>query len=343
MKTLQECNWKEFRLSHLFQNRHGKRLCEKDRIKGNTPMLTAGESNNGVSSFISNSEMKTYSNFISIDMFGNSFYHMYEATGDDNIYFLINESLSAYTKLFVVQCINLQRCKYSYGKQFRQFNADNGLILLPVTPDGTPDWQYMEDYMREVEKKLQAQALPSLRAKAAQQSTQSNGTLEQQDWKEFALNDIFSIRATQSGIDRNKLVAGEGNTPYITRTDMNNGWDSFICEQPKYRQDEGNVISVGLDTQTVFYQPCSFYTGQNIQVFNSPQLNRYVAAFIIPLLKIQMQKFNWGGNGATLGRLKRSKILLPVTPDGTPDYAFMENYMRAVEAKQIRHYLDKKK
>ncbi len=56
-----------------------------------------------------------------------------------------------------------------------------------------------------------------------------------------------------------------------------------------------------------------------------------------------MQKFNWGGNGATLGRLKRSKILLPVTPDGTPDYAFMENYMRAVEAQQIRHYLDKKK
>lgn len=102
------------------------------------------------------------------------------------------------------------------------------------------------------------------------------------------------------------------------------------------------MLSIGLDTQTVFYQPCSFYTGQNIQVFSNPQLNRYVATFIIPLLKIQLQKFNWGGNGATLGRLKRSKLLLPTTPDGTPDYAYMENYMRSLEAQQLRHYIEYK-
>lgn len=204
MKTLQECTWKEFRLSQLFQNRHGKRLCEKDRIIGRTPMLTAGDNNNGVSSFISNIEMKTYSNFISIDMFGYSFYHSYEATGDDNIYFLINDSLSSYAKLFVVQCINLQRCKYSYGKQFRQFNADNGKILLPTTQDGTPDWQYMEDYMRAVEHKLLTQALPTLQERLNKSNNLlGGGKLDKQNWKEFALNEVFSIKATRSGIDRN--------------------------------------------------------------------------------------------------------------------------------------------
>ena len=167
-------------------------------------------------------------------------------------------------------------------------------------------------------------------------------TLQECNWKEFAITDIFSIKATQSGIDRNKLVIGDGDMPYITRSDANNGWDSFICEQPKYKQDRGNVLSVGLDTQTVFYQPHAFYTGQNIQVFSSAFLNRHVAMFLIPLLKIQLQKFNWGGNGATLGRLKRCKLLLPVTPDNTPDWQFMEDYMRAVEAKQIAAYLKQK-
>ena len=158
-------------------------------------------------------------------------------------------------------------------------------------------------------------------------------------WKEFALNEVFNIKATRSGIDRNKLIAGKGNTPYITRSDANNGWDSFICEQPNYSKDNGNVLSIGLDTQTVFYQPCSFYTGQNIQVLSNPQLNKYVAAFIIPLLKIRLQKFNWGGNGATLGRLKRSKLLFPVTSDGTPDWQYMEDYMRAVEHKLLAQAL----
>lgn len=164
-------------------------------------------------------------------------------------------------------------------------------------------------------------------------------TLQECTWKEFALNEVFNIKATRSGIDRNKLIAGKGNTPYITRSDANNGWDSFICEQPNYSKDNGNVLSIGLDTQTVFYQPCSFYTGQNIQVLSNPQLNKYVAAFIIPLLKIQLQKFNWGGNGATLGRLKRSKLLFPVTPDGTPDWQYMEDYMRAVEHKLLAQAL----
>lgn len=129
-------------------------------------------------------------------------------------------------------------------------------------------------------------------------------------WGTFVLNDIFEIRSTSSSIDRKKLNGLKGRTPYITRTDSNNGWDSLISDQTNYKKDHGNVITVGLDTQTVFYQPIPFYTGQNIQIFTSKHINKYVASFIIPLLKKQMEKFNWGGNGATLGRLRCQRIRL---------------------------------
>ena len=51
-------------------------------------------------------------------------------------------------------------------------------------------------------------------------------------------------------------------------------------------------------------------------------------------------KFNWGGNGATLGRLKKLKIMLPVTGEGKPDYKFMEDYIRELMERKYKQYQD---
>ncbi len=135
-----------------------------------------------------------------------------------------------------------------------------------------------------------------------------------------------------------------GNIPYITRSDLDNGINLFITDEQdsKYKMNGGNVITIGLDTQTVFYQKNSFFTGQNIQVLENENLNENNAMFIIPLLKIQMKKFNWGGNGATLSRLSKTKILLPIDNLGNPDWDYMANYMKAIEYQKIQKYLNYK-
>ena len=99
-----------------------------------------------------------------------------------------------------------------------------------------------------------------------------NKLLTQHKWQAFVLDEIFDIRATKSSIDKKNLVNLVGTIPYITRSDKNNGIDMFIGEQPKYKKDEGNVLTIGLDTQTIFYQPLPFYTGQNIQVIRHPRI-----------------------------------------------------------------------
>ena len=173
-----------------------------------------------------------------------------------------------------------------------------------------------------------------------------NLDLKKKQWNEFVFEKIFSIFSTNSGIDKNKLNLKKGNLPYITRTDKNNAIDFFVSNQDKkYTVDNGNVITIGLDTQTVFYQAHDFYTGQNIQILSNSHLNYYNAQFLIPLIKKQMEKFNWGGNGATLTRLKRSKILLPINQKGEPDYPFMEQYMKHKEREKIakfRNYIIKR-
>lgn len=106
----------------------------------------------------------------------------------------------------------------------------------------------------------------------------------------------------------------------------------FICEQSsKYKVDEGNVITIGLDTQTVFYQPSSFYTGQNIQVIRHKELDRYNAQFLIVAIKKLVNKFSWGSYGATLTRLRKSKIYLPVNSSGNIDFQFMSSFMKQIE------------
>ena len=164
-------------------------------------------------------------------------------------------------------------------------------------------------------------------------------SLQDREWGEFALSKVFAIKSTSSSIDKIKLDTRAGLHPYVTRSDTNNGINAFVCKQPNYRDDEGNCITIGLDTQTAFYQPTAFYTGQNIQVLRNDCLNAHNAKFIIPLLRNVMTVFSWGSNGATLTRLKRSKILLPVTLDGIPDWQFMEEYVKEREAKLLGEYI----
>ena len=166
-----------------------------------------------------------------------------------------------------------------------------------------------------------------------------NLDLKNKEWKEFVFEQLFNIDSTSSGIDRNKLISKKGMIPYLTRSEKDNGLDSFICEQSdKYKTDDANVIAVGLDTQTVFYQPSRFYTGQNIQILKCNHLNKEISQFLIPLIKRQMEKFNLGGNGATLTRLRRSKLLLPINQKGEPDFEFMEAFMKQKEQAKFQEY-----
>lgn len=349
MLNLEDKEWEDFSISGnngIFKNYHGKRLVKEKRVIGKIPLLTAGEQNNGVSDFISNNNMDSFNNCISIDMFGNSFYHNYNCFGDDNIYFFLTDSLSKYTKLFIIELINKNKSKFSYGKQFRQKNADTLKVILPINKNKEPDFEYMEKYSKSIinsktekYKQYAQKVLNSIEYKNIE-------TLENKEWKEFFIsgeNGLFSITSTSSGIDKNKLIFSDnGKIPYITRSDLNNGINLYLENNqiPKYKIDNGNVITIGLDTQTVFYQPYSFFTGQNIQILRHNKLNKYNSLFLIPLIKIQMQKFNWGGNGATLGRLSKTKIMLPVNEKKEPDFEYMEQYMKNLTHNKIKQYLD---
>ncbi|KAF0092162.1 MAG: hypothetical protein FD141_346 [Fusobacteria bacterium] len=145
---LDTSSWKDFNLTDLFNLERGSRLTKENRLVGDIPLVTAGYLNEGIAEMIFTEENKIYSNKITIDMFGNAFYRNYNFYCDDNIIVLINKfNANKYILLFIVTIINADIYRYSYGRQYRQKDAKNQVIKLPIDDCGFPDWDFMESYI----------------------------------------------------------------------------------------------------------------------------------------------------------------------------------------------------
>lgn len=144
--------------------------------------------------------------------------------------------------------------------------------------------------------------------------------LDTLDFQPMLITDVFeSMSASKAWYDKSKLAwSGPSIFPFVSRTKASNGVDSF-CPQQEKTPEAGNALTIGLDTQTIGYQPVPFYTSQNIQVLRHERLSQRTALVLASLIREQMGKFSWGGNGVTLGRLSKTRIMVPAItqPDGT--------------------------
>ena len=155
-----EIVWKNVTLAELgFKIHHGKRLTKNDRIPGSLPLITAGEANQGVADYIAN-DWPVHHNAITVDMFGNCFYHDGDCTGDDNIYFFTSDDYSEKEKEFIAAVISKTlNGQYSYANQFRQPDADNLIIRMPFNPDGSLAREYIYIYIYEQWRRKQSRML----------------------------------------------------------------------------------------------------------------------------------------------------------------------------------------
>lgn len=145
--------------------------------------------------------------------------------------------------------------------------------------------------------------------------------------KPFVLSDVFEVKSLKS-IDKNKLQNGNGNIPYVTQSALNKGIAKYVCDHGSEKLNSGNCISIGVDTQTVFYQDRDFYACEKMICICKNEFNKYNTCFIIPILvQILEQKFNYGYK-SSLKRVSKLEIPLPATPDGNPDWNIMEAYIK---------------
>lgn len=151
---LSEKNWKAFNINYIFPYiQRGKRLKKGDHKIGNIPYVSSTMMNNGVDNFIGNKEGKRFDNCITIANSGSvgaSFYHQYEFIGSDHITAFKNEKFNKYIYLFLATIVSRISDKYSFNREINDFRISNEKILLPVNEDGNPDYEYMEQYIKNI-------------------------------------------------------------------------------------------------------------------------------------------------------------------------------------------------
>ncbi|ADI67610.1 restriction endonuclease subunit S [Mobiluncus curtisii] len=250
------------------------------------------------------------------------------------------------TGLFFVATQDKIQEKYGHGYKRNLQHLHGDRVMLPFEDSGEPDYKFMAQYASRLREDMLIRYKKYIIGQLSQLKYKELPALNEKRWnrfRAFGKHGLFKIASTSSSIDGIRIIDSNiKNIPYVTRTDANNGISRFVSDKNLlFGSDDANCITIGLDTQTAFWQSHLFVTGQNIQIITGSQLNLWSAQFLIPLFKNQMKaKFNWGGNGATLSRMKRIELMLPVNDTGTPDYVYMEQYVKNMMLRKYQQYLE---
>jgi hypothetical protein len=122
----------------------------------------------------------------------------------------------------------------------------------------------------------------------------------------------------------------DGQINFLGAISENNGIRQKIDIEPMYKP---NCIIVNYNGSVgeAFYQPSPFWASDDVNVLYAKDwtLNKYITLFIATVIKSNRYKFSYGRKW-TLDKMKESPIKLPVTPQGSPDWDYMENYIKAL-------------
>lgn len=251
-----------------------------------------------------------YANYMDVDFIGST-----------DIVAGYNKKLNQYNGLFIATVLCQERPKYSFGRKWKTHLKDT-VIKLPQTIEGFPDWDFMEQYIKSLNYKP-----------LTTQNSHPQHPLNIDSWQEFRLDDLFSeIYKAEAHVkgDLEFVESPGANTiKFISRTEMNNGCDCYLPNNGISGIENGNAITIGDTTATCFYQKDEFVCGDHIVVCRAEWLNLYTGLFLVSLLKREKYKYNYG-RAFKMDLISNTKVKLPTKSDGTPDFNYMEHYMKSL-------------
>ena len=148
-------NWKEFPIGGehgLFDVVKGSRLTKAAMREGTINFISASSFNNGIAAHIANTEHVHPGNTLTVSYngsdIGRTFYQKepFWASDDVNVLyprFKLNERIA----LFLAPLIKEAGGSHVYKNKWLQTDMMNTMIPLPITEEGNPDWDYMDEYM----------------------------------------------------------------------------------------------------------------------------------------------------------------------------------------------------
>ena len=282
MKTLEQCQWKAFRVEDLFEVNTGANVAKSSMSDGQIPRITATDTNNGVDLFTcecDNRNFRTYENVISISFLGSCFYQPYKASFDMKIHSvkLKDRAFNKHVALFIACQCRRSCSQNTYGNQMSSSDLKQQLVFLPINIDGSPDYQFMEEYMKQLERKLLMRYKNYLKTKEYCVHNKEYKKNEPK-WKEFGVNEVFPNIKRGRRLKKDDHISGQ--MPYISSSALDNGVDNFVSNNQGVRIFSNcltiaNSGSVG----ATFYHPYSFVASDHVTALANGGINKYIYLF----------------------------------------------------------------
>lgn len=341
MQRLDEKTWAPVGLTSMFDLQRG---CESNMAMledGDVPLISAKNGSNGLKGFVKTPKRLINGECISLNNDGDggaglAYYQPANMALDTHVTALLpKDDIGRDAMLFTSECISGLHGFFGHGLSISNPRAKVINIMLPVTDDGEPDYEYMEQYVASMRKAKLAQYREYVQKRIdALGDYVEIPSLDEKEWKPIALGHIFEMNIA-SAVDYGTTHSGEHN--FIGRQTTNNGLQGFVSEPCV---EHGNCLIVGMvgEKLRAFYQQQGFAASQNILVLRNLALNCFNGLFIAGISKLTFQKYGYG-RPIGLKRAAQDLIMLPVNDAGEPDFEYMEQYSKNMMLRKYQQYL----
>ena len=362
-KELEKVKWAEFKIGDLFEkikvNKLSYKTSELSSIyKEDTtlPVLTAGIQNQGLSNYVNAEGATILKNVISISAnganTGATFYQKNEFTILQDAYAIkwifTDDVLTDIQYLYLVASISKTLYgKYEWTNKAGWEKVKKEKINLPVKNDGSIDFEFMTSFISELEARqiseLEARQISELEAYLVTTGLSDYVLTSEEEkfleifrenevkWKKFKIGDLFEVNSYKKRFDANKVNILEEGHPYVVRTALNNGIRGYLKEDEEFL-NEGNTISFGQDTATMFYQEKPYFTGDKIKIIKSKykEFNKLNSHFFVSTMSKSFSTFAWGSSSFSINIIENQEIYLPIK-NNEIDFEFMEILISAIQ------------
>lgn len=352
MMRLDDREWGTFYVGDLFSVKRPAARNKDDYQEGAVPFVASGSVNNGVMKCCQpfEDEMLDAGGCITVSpVDGSAFYQPYPFLGrggaGSSVLMLYRNGINLYIGQFIARMVsNTCSGKYNYGHMGNKDSIKRERIMLPVTDAGEPDYQFMEDYIREMMAAKRKQyrdyvenRLELLKLAEANGGGGYSDVLKFRRWSVFFLEDLFTVLPGKRLTNVDKT---DGDRPFIGATDNNNGITGFVDNRNSSL--DRNVLGVNYNGAPCigFYHPyeCIFTDDVKRLHLKKHEDNPYILLFMKAVILQQRTKYNYGYK-FNESRMLRQLLSVPVTNAGQPDYDFMESFGRKMMANKYNQYL----
>lgn len=153
-KNISASDWKEYKLSELFDVSVSVNPNLQSSNAGTTPYVAASSDNNGITAYVDlfPSQKKNVLTIARNGSVGSTFYQPFDfCSSPDDIRILLPKfKMNVYIGLFIKTIIEKEKFRYAYGRKLGTKRIQNLVIKLPADIYGKPDFKYMESYIKSL-------------------------------------------------------------------------------------------------------------------------------------------------------------------------------------------------